>query len=75
MSDVATRAPRSAGPATLWGLLDIGLRTGGQRVKDRDAFQVREGVEVNSKKPMTTYLLDPSGVAQSRPSSLPPAFG
>jgi class 3 adenylate cyclase len=28
MSDVATRAPRSAGWATLWGILDIGLRPG-----------------------------------------------
>jgi class 3 adenylate cyclase len=33
-----------------------------QRVRDRYPWQVREGVEVKGKGPMTTYLLDPSTV-------------
>jgi class 3 adenylate cyclase len=34
-----------------------------ERVRDRYAFQVREGVEVKGKGPMTTHLLDPSALA------------
>ena len=33
------------------------------RVRDRYPFQVREGVEVKGKGPMTTYLLDPGRIA------------
>ena len=33
------------------------------RVRDAYAWQVREGVEVKGKGPMTTYLLDPASVA------------
>ena len=43
MSDVATRAPRSAGRATLWGLLDVGVRPGDdpdRRVRKRTAVAV-----------------------------------
>ncbi|HET6819936.1 MAG TPA: adenylate/guanylate cyclase domain-containing protein [Candidatus Limnocylindria bacterium] len=36
-----------------------------QRVRDRYPWQVREGVEVKGKGPMTTYLLDPSQLPAS----------
>jgi class 3 adenylate cyclase len=36
-----------------------------QRVKDRYRWQVREGVEVKGKGPMTTYLLDPATLGAS----------
>jgi class 3 adenylate cyclase len=42
-----------------------------QRVRDRYAFQVREGVEVKGKGPMTTYLLDPARVTQGVSTSAP----
>jgi class 3 adenylate cyclase len=35
------------------------------RVRDRYPWQVREGVEVKGKGPMTTYLLDPAGSPDS----------
>jgi class 3 adenylate cyclase len=36
-------------------------------VKDRYPWQVREGVEVKGKGPMTTYLLDPTSLGSGNP--------
>lgn len=47
-----------------------------QRVRDRYPWQVREGVEVKGKGPMTTYLLDPTALKPGhRGTSRPGAAG
>ena len=45
------------------------------RVRERYSSQVREGVEVKGKGPMTTYLLDPDGRLQMRERQIVVAGG